>query len=86
MAYLLYISTLLTSIRRMVDYAEQFQRGMTGIERFCEIMDVQPSTINDAPGAKELTGVKGDIDFDHVSFALYRRRPRPCWRDINLQR
>ena len=34
MAYLLYISTLLTSIRRVVDYAEQFQRGMTGIERF----------------------------------------------------
>ena len=62
MAYLLYISTLLTSIRRVVDYAEQFQRGMTGIERFCEIMDVQPD-VNDAPGAKELTGVKGDVTF-----------------------
>ena len=34
---------------------------MTGIERFCEIMDVQPD-VNDAPGAKELTGVKGDVD------------------------
>ena len=81
MAYLLYISTLLTSIRREVDYAEQFQRGMTGIERFCEIMDVQPD-VNDAPGAKELTGVKGDVTFDHVSFH-YNDNDRTVLADIN---
>ena len=81
MAYLLYISTLLTSIRRVVDYAEQFQRGMTGIERFCEIMDVQPD-VNDAPGAKELTGVKGDVTFDHVSFH-YNDNDRTVLADIN---
>ena len=81
MAYLLYISTLLTSIRRVVDYAEQFQRGMTGIERFCEIMDVQPD-VNDAPGAKELTGVKGDVTFDHVSFH-YNDNDRVVLADIN---
>ncbi len=81
MAYLLYISTLLTSIRRVVDYAEQFQRGMTGIERFCEIMDVQPD-VNDAPGAKELTGVKGDVTFDHVSFH-YHDNDRTVLADIN---
>lgn len=81
MAYLLYISTLLTSIRRVVDYAEQFQRGMTGIERFCEIMDVQPD-VNDAPGAKALTGVKGDVTFDHVSFH-YNDNDRTVLADIN---
>ena len=81
MAYLLYISTLLTSIRRVVDYAEQFQRGMTGIERFCEIMDVQPD-VNDAPGAKDLTGVKGDVTFDHVSFH-YHDNDRTVLADIN---
>ena len=81
MAYLLYISTLLTSIRRVVDYAEQFQRGMTGIERFCEIMDVQPD-VNDAPGAKELTGVTGDVTFDHVSFH-YNDNDRTVLADIN---
>ena len=81
MAYLLYISTLLTSIRRVVDYAEQFQRGMTGTERFCEIMDVQPD-VNDAPGAKELTGVKGDVTFDHVSFH-YNDNDRTVLADIN---
>ncbi|MBQ8204014.1 MAG: ABC transporter ATP-binding protein [Clostridia bacterium] len=66
-AYLLYVSTLLTSIRRIVEFAEQFQRGMTGIERFAEIMDCQPD-IEDSPEATELKGVKGEIKFDDVTF------------------
>ena len=66
-AYLLYISTLLTSIRRIVDFAEAFQRGMTGIERFAELMDIEPD-IQDAPDAKELENVLGDITFEDVSF------------------
>ena len=45
-AYLLYIQTLLTTIRRIVEFAEQFQKGTTGIERFFEIMD-EPVTIKD---------------------------------------
>ncbi|MBR6186971.1 MAG: ABC transporter ATP-binding protein [Clostridia bacterium] len=66
-AYLLYISTLLTSIRRIVDFSEQFERGMTGIERFCEIMDA-PVEIKDIPGAKPLDEVKGEVRFEKVSF------------------
>lgn len=66
-AYLLYVTTLLTSIRRVVEFTEQFQRGMTGIERFIEVMDA-PVEIRDDPDAKELNNVKGDIRFDHVSF------------------
>ena len=80
-AYVLYVSTLIATIRRIVEFAEQFQRGMTGIERFCEIMDVQPD-VNDAPGAKELTGVKGDVTFDHVSFH-YHDNDRTVLADIN---
>lgn len=67
-AYLLYANMLLASIRRIVEFAEQFQRGMTGIERFCELMDA-PVDIEDAPDAVELTDVKGDIKFDHVGFS-----------------
>ena len=67
MAYLLYVTTLLTAIRRIVEFTEQFQRGMTGIERFIEVMDA-PADITDKPGAKELTAVSGDIRFDHVGF------------------
>lgn len=67
-AYLLYVSTLLTSVRRIVEFTEQFQRGITGIERFMEIMD-QPVEITDAPDAGELTHVKGEIEFKDVSFS-----------------
>lgn len=66
-AYLLYIGTLLTSIRRIIEFTEQFQRGMTGIERFLEIMDA-PVDLKDSDSAIALTAVSGDIRFDHVSF------------------
>ncbi|MBQ9307148.1 MAG: ABC transporter ATP-binding protein, partial [Clostridia bacterium] len=66
-AYLLFANILLNSIRRIVDYAEQFQRGMTGIERFFEIMDA-PEEIRDLPGARELKDVKGEVTFDNVAF------------------
>ena len=37
----MYVTTLLATIRRIIEFAEQFQRGVTGIERFCEIMDAE---------------------------------------------
>lgn len=81
-AYLLYVTTLLTSIRRIVEFTEQFQRGMTGIERFTEVMDA-PVDIHDEPGAKELKNVVGDIQFDHVSFE-YSDDHREVLSDITL--
>ena len=82
MAYLLYVNTLLTSIRRIVEFMEQFQRGMTGIERFCEIMDEKPD-IQDDPDAVELTHVRGDVTFDHVSFH-YSDNDKNVLADINF--
>ena len=66
-AYVMYVTTLLATIRRIIEFAEQFQRGVTGIERFCEIMDAEIDIL-DEPGAKPLHDVKGEIVFDHVSF------------------
>ncbi len=66
-AYLLYVSTLIESVHKIIQFTEQFQRGMTGIDRFYEVMDAQID-IEDAPDAKELGNVKGDIKFNDVSF------------------
>ena len=66
-AYLLYIQTLITSIRRIVEFTEQFQKGMTGIERFMEIMD-EPVTIKDSDSPDEISDVKGEIDLQNVTF------------------
>lgn len=66
-AYLMFVTTLMTSVRRIVEFSEQFQRGMTGIERFSEILDIQPDIV-DEKGADELKAVKGEIAFKNVSF------------------
>ena len=68
MAYLLYVATLLATIRRIVEFAEQFQRGMTGIERFFEVMDVEPD-IESPENAEKLPRVQGNIRFEDVCFA-----------------
>ena len=65
--YMLYVSTLIATIRRLVEFAEQFSQGITGIERFFEIMDT-PIDIKDAEDAKELEVSGGKIEFDNVSF------------------
>ncbi len=66
-AYMLYVTTLIATIRRIVEFAEQFQRGMTGIERFAEIMDT-PVAIHDEPDAVPLQPGPGAIRFEKVSF------------------
>lgn len=81
-AYILYVNTLLQSIRRIVEFTEQFQRGMTGIERFIEIMDV-PVTIQDIPNANTLTNVNGDIKFNNVAFK-YDDNKESVLSNINL--
>jgi ATP-binding cassette subfamily B protein len=67
-AYILYVSTFITTIRSIVAYTEQFQRGMTGIERFIGIMDADVD-IFDEEDAEALKNAEGEIVFDHVSFS-----------------
>lgn len=66
-AYVLYVSTLIATIRRIVEFAEQFQRGMTGIERFFEIMDAEIE-IEDEPDAVPLQVERGEIELKKVCF------------------
>lgn len=66
-AYLLYIQTLITSIRRIVEFTEQFQKGITGIERFSEIM-YQPVDISDSASASPIENVRGAVKFENVTF------------------
>ena len=82
-AYLLYANMLLNSIRRIVEFTEQFQRGMTGIERFFEIMDV-PCEIADSPDAKPLGEVKGAVSFEDVGFH-YGDNDHDVLHHLNLQ-
>ncbi len=82
-AYMMYIGTLISSIRQLVQFTEQFQRGMTGIERFFQIMDATVE-IFDEPDAKELNLQKGDVTFENISFS-YSDDGKQVLSDINLQ-
>ncbi len=82
-AYILYVSTLLATIRRIIEFAEQFQRGMTGIDRFLELMDANVD-IFDEEGARPLTEIKGEISFEDVSFE-YPDDRNPVLSHINLK-
>ena len=74
-AYLMFVSTLLTSIRRIVEFSEQFQLGMSGIERFAEIMDTEPE-IQSKNSAKVLSSVRGDVEFCGVGFKYEADTPK----------
>ncbi len=82
LTYILYVSTLLTSVRRIVEFTEQFQRGITGIERFTEIMDIEPE-IQDAKEAEILENVKGRVEFSGVTFK-YNDEGKDVLTNLNL--
>ena len=82
-AYILYVGTLIATIRRIIEFAEQFMQGMTGIERFLGIMDADIE-IFDEPGAVELQDPQGEIHFENVSFA-YPDDHNIVFRNLNLQ-
>lgn len=80
-AYLLYISFFLQPIRRLTNFTEQLQEGISGFERLVEIMSIKP-TIIDKEDAVELNSVSGRIEFKNVSFSY--KKEEVVLSDINL--
>ncbi len=67
-SFTLYVNFFMQPIRRLAEFSQQLQDGMTGFERFVEIMDIEPD-ITDKEGALELSEVNGKIEFKDVSFS-----------------
>ena len=65
-AYLLYIKMFLQPIRKLINFNEMFQNGMSGFERYEEIMNEENE--KEIPNAKELKDVKGKITIKDVTF------------------
>lgn len=63
----LYVSTFVSPVRKLTQFAELYMQGTAGFARFLEVMRTEP-TIKDAPDAMELGSVEGKIDYNHVSF------------------
>ena len=63
----LYVTSFVSPIRKLANFAEMFSNGFAGLNRFAELMRTEP-TIQDAPDAVELTDVRGAVEVSHVSF------------------
>ena len=82
-AFLLYVNNLIDPVKKFINFTEQFQDGITGFERFMEILEIEPD-ITDSKDAKDLTNVKGKIEYQHVDFR-YNENSDYILKDINLK-
>ena len=80
--YILYINTFLNPIDKLVNFTEQFQKGLSGFERFLKIIDTKPE-IQDAKNAETLQNVKGDIHFENVCFSY--NEEKDILKDVNIK-
>lgn len=81
-AYLIYINQFLSPVKRLASFIEEYQRGMAGFSRFREIMDIEPDIVDDK-NARELLGVKGQVEFCNVKFSYDNKNT--VLSDINLK-
>lgn len=82
LSFTLYVNYFMQPIRRLTDLSQQLQEGLTGFERFIEIMDIEPDIV-DKEDAIELKDVKGKIEFKDVSFS-YNNGENTVLSNINL--
>jgi len=83
LTFLLYINNIIEPVRKLINFTEQFQNGITGFDRFMEIMDINPDIV-DKKNAVDLKNVKGEIEFKNVSFK-YNETTTDVFRNINLK-
>lgn len=81
MVYILYINIFLNPIDKLVNFTEQYQKGITGFERFLEVINTHPDII-DKKDAMELENPKGEIILENVSFSYDNRNS--VLKNINI--
>lgn len=79
-AYLLYIKLFTQPIKKLVNFMEQYQNGMTGFKRFISIVDEDV----EEDGTIKLKDVKGDIEFKDVHFS-YEEKSILEGIDLNIE-
>ena len=83
LTFLLYISNFTEPVKTLINFAEQFQNGMTGYERFLDVMSIVPD-IQDKENAVEIGNVQGRVSFENVSFR-YEEDLENVLSGVNLQ-
>ena len=79
--FIVSIGIFVTPVMTLINFMEQYQNGVTGFERFIEIMDAKPE--KDSDGAKDAGKLSGDIELSHVSYAY--DDSKEVLRDVSLK-
>ncbi len=80
--FMLYINNFTEPVRKLINFAEQFQNGATAFGRFQEMLEIAPE-ITDLPGAREPERFKGSVTFQDVSFR-YPGNEKTVLSNVNL--
>ena len=80
-AFIVSVNLFISPVQTLISFMEQLQNGITGFERFVEIVD-QPIE-EDRPDARNIDKVEGDIEFEHVSFAY--ENGREVLKDVSFK-
>ncbi len=72
-AFIVSVNMFISPVMTLINFMEQYQNGVTGFQRFTEIMDVAPE--KDAPGATPIDRVEGDIQFKDVTYGYEDGKP-----------
>lgn len=82
LTFLLYVNNIIEPVKKLINFTEQFQNGITGFDRFMEILAVEPDIV-DKKDARTLKDVKGEIEFQDVAFQ-YPDTTEEVFHGINL--
>ena len=79
-AFIVSVNMFISPVMTLINFMEQFENGVTGFERFCEIMDAKPE--QESPNARDAGQLRGHIEFRDVSYAY--DEDKNVLRKVNL--
>lgn len=80
-AFIVSVNIFISPVKTLIEFMEQYQNGVTGFERFTEILDQEPE--KDCEGAKDIGKVNGDIELKNVTYGY--GDDKDVLRNINLK-
>ncbi|WP_448602888.1 ABC transporter ATP-binding protein [Thermoleptolyngbya sp.] len=80
-AFLLYVQQFFRPIQILSQFYTQAQSGLAGLDRIFLLLD-EPATLQDAPNAIAMPPIRGEVQFESVSFG-YTEHQRVL-RDVSL--
>lgn len=83
LTYLLCVGILVDPIKKLINFGELYQEGITGFQRFMEILEIEPD-LQDTPNSRDLTRVRGDTEFQDVSFR-YKENQKDVVKNLSLR-